>query len=296
MQTLNVIDTPRAQFRAAQVFSGRDGQENYRKLVLAEQLQTSLDLTGLLNIFSMEVSKIVDFSGLYFKKGNLTAQVRGSETAKNERLFELRINQQYIGTLTYAINSPISLAHYKILTELHQLLIHPINNAIAYQKAMSLAMHDELTSLGNRRYFDQQIKRAMHHANRQVSQLGLMVCDLDKFKAINDNHGHCIGDQVLIEFSKALKASVRDSDSVFRFGGDEFAIIIEDASEKSLFIIEKRLSRALNHNPLLAKYQVACSSGFTFMIRDDNEQSFFERADTILYRKKHHISQVLSIV
>jgi diguanylate cyclase (GGDEF)-like protein len=136
----------------------------------------------------------------------------------------------------------------------------------------------------------------MHHANRQVSQLGLMVCDLDKFKAINDNHGHCIGDQVLIEFSKALKASVRDSDSVFRFGGDEFAIIIEDASEKSLFIIEKRLSRSLSHNPLLAKYQVACSSGFTFMIRNDNEQSFFERADTILYRKKHNISQVLSIV
>ena len=296
MQTLNIIDSPTVQFNAAQAFSGRDGQESHRKLILAEQLQTSLDLTGLLNIFSMEAAKLVDFSGLYFKKGHLTAQARGSKTAKNERLFELKINQQYIGTLTYAINSPISLAHYKTLTELHQLLIYPINNAIAYQKAMSLAMHDELTSLGNRRYFDQQIKRAMHHANRQVSQLGLMMCDLDKFKSINDNHGHFIGDQVLIEFSSALKASVRDSDSVFRFGGDEFAVIIEDASEKSLFIIEKRMADSLNSYPLLAKYQVACSSGFTFMIRDDNEQSFFERADAILYRKKNHISQVLSLV
>jgi diguanylate cyclase (GGDEF)-like protein len=295
MQTLNIIDTPAAQFSAAQVFSGRDRQENYRKLILAEQLQTSLDLTSLLNMFSIEVAKIIDFSGLYFKKGNITAHVRGSKPAKNERLFELKINQKYIGTLTYAINTAISLTHYKILTDLHQLLIHPINNAISYQHAMSLAMHDELTSLGNRRYFDQQIKRAMHHANRQVSQLGLMVCDLDKFKAINDSHGHHIGDQVLIEFAKALKDSVRDSDSVFRFGGDEFAIVVEDASEKSLLIIEQRMTQALSRNPLLAKYQVGCCSGFTFMSRDDNEKSFFERADAILYRKKHKLSQVISI-
>ena len=296
MQTLNIIDTPAAQFSAAQVYSNRDRQGSYRKLLLAEQLQTSLDLTSLLNIFSKEVAKIIDFSGLYFKKGNITAQVKGSKPAKNERLFELKINQQYIGTLTYAINNAISLTHYKMLTDLHQLLIHPINNAISYQQAISLAMHDELTSLGNRRYFDQQIKRAMHHANRQVSQLGLMVCDLDKFKIINDTHGHHVGDQVLVEFSKALKASVRDSDSVFRFGGDEFVIVVEDASEKSLMLIEKRLTEAMSHNPLLAKYQVACSTGYTFMTRDDNEKSLFERADAILYQKKYQVSQLLSII
>lgn len=296
MQTLNLIDTPKSQFNAYKIFDTRDHNDNYRKLALAEQLQTTLDLKSLLNIFAMEAAKFVDFSGLYFKQGKLTSQARGSKPAKNERLFELKINSQYLGTLTYAIKSAISLTNYKILTELHQLLIHPINNAIRYETAISMAMHDGLTSLGNRRYFDQQIKRAMHHANRQGSQVGLIVCDLDKFKAINDTFGHQVGDDVLIQFANALRLCVRDSDSLFRFGGDEFAILIEDASEKSLMTIETRIAQALSENPLLAKYQVACSLGCTFMTRGDNEQSLFERADAVLYRNKMDMPRAFSIV
>jgi len=296
MQTLNLIDTPNTQFNAYKIFNTRDHNDNYRKLALAEQLQTTLDLKGLLNIFAMEAAKFVDFSGLYFKQGKLTSQVRGSKPAKNERLFELKINKQYLGTLTYAVNTAISLTNYKILTELHQLLIHPINNAIRYENAISMAMHDSLTSLGNRRYFDQQVKRAMHHANRQGSQVGLIVCDLDKFKTINDTYGHQIGDDVLIQFANALRVCVRDSDSLFRFGGDEFAILIEDASKKSLNMIEKRIDQALSENPLLAKYHIACSLGCTFMTRGDNEQSLFERADAVLYRNKMNAPRVFSVV
>jgi len=296
MQTLNLIDTSKTQFNAYKIFNTHDHNDNYRKLALAEQLQTTLDLKGLLNIFAIEAAKFVDFSGLYFKQGKLTSQVRNSKPAKNERLFELKINKQYLGTLTYAVNTAISLTNYKILTELHQLLIHPINNAIRYEKAISMAMHDSLTSLGNRRYFDQQIKRAMHHANRQGSQVGLIVCDLDKFKAINDTYGHQVGDDVLIQFANALRICVRDSDSLFRFGGDEFAILIEDASENSLNMIEKRIDQALSESPLLAKYHIACSLGCTFMTRGDNEQSLFERADSVLYRNKMNSPRAFSVV
>lgn len=151
---------------------------------------------------------------------------------------------------------------------------------------MTLAMQDALTGLGNRRYFDEQLKRAMHHANRQQSKVGLMVCDLNKFKAINDTHGHHVGDEILAHFAKALNQSIRDSDSVFRFGGDEFVIIVEDASKHSLLLIEERISQALKEDTLLAKYQVSCSLGFTFMNRADDQTSFFERADSMLYRRK----------
>ena len=191
---------------------------------------------------------------------------------------------------------PISISNFKILTELHKLLIYPINNAIKYQEAVTLAMQDSLTSLGNRRYFDQQLKRAMHHANRQRSKVGLIVCDLDKFKKINDTFGHQLGDNVLKAFASALTDSIRDSDSLFRFGGDEFAVIVEDASEKSLIIIEQRINLALKANPLLVKYQVSCSLGYTFMNRADSADSFFERADTLLYRQKMNMPRSLSIV
>jgi len=161
---------------------------------------------------------------------------------------------------------------------------------------MLFALQDSLTGLGNRRYYDEQLKRAMHHANRQHSKVGLIICDLDKFKQINDTHGHKIGDDILVLFSKALNNSVRDSDSLFRFGGDEFVIIVEDASEKSLLVIEDRINHNLSIDPILTKYQVGCSVGHTFMNRDDNEHSFFERADNMLYQRKHNNQPTLKII
>jgi len=286
MQSLNLIENRPVEFNAFKIFNPSDSVENKRRLNLLEQLQVSLCLDTLLNIFAREASKYVDFSGLYFKSGNLTAQAENSRTAKAERQFELRINGDYLGTLTYNINRPISMANFKILSELHQALIHPINNAVNYQKALVLALEDQLTSLGNRRAFDQQLKRAIHHANRNQSKVGLILCDLNKFKQVNDTYGHHVGDEVLIQFAQALKSSVRESDSVFRFGGDEFAIIVEEASFNSLEVIEARLANAIKNNALLSKYKVSGSLGYTFMNRTDNEHSIFQRADTLLYRNK----------
>jgi diguanylate cyclase (GGDEF)-like protein len=286
MQTLNLVENASVEFNSFKIFDTTERQDNYRKLALAEQLQTSLNVEQLLNIFAMEVAKFIDFSGLYFKQADITAQARGSKAGKKERSFELKINGQYLGTLTYALNSPISLANSKVIRELHQLILYPIHNAIKYQQAMMLAMQDGLTGLGNRRYFDEQLKRAMHHANRQGSTVGMMVCDLNKFKAVNDTYGHHIGDKVLLQFSYALKESVRDSDSLFRFGGDEFVVLVENACYDSLLAIECRINQAINANAVMAKYHVGCSIGATLMTRSDDAQSFFERADQILYKKK----------
>jgi diguanylate cyclase (GGDEF)-like protein len=171
-----------------------------------------------------------------------------------------------------------------------------LKNALQYHQAMQLAMQDGLTGLGNRRYFDEQLKRAMHNANRHPAQVGLVLGDLNKFKAINDTYGHITGDQVLIQFANILRTCVRDSDSIFRFGGDEFAIIVENASEYALDIIQSRLDISLKSNILLAKYQIGCSLGTTFMNRADNEHTLFERADQALYRQKMNMSKRLSIV
>jgi len=296
MQTLNLLENRNFEYNAFKIFDSSDNENVQKKLALVEQLQCTLDLEKLLNIFAMEASKYLNFSGLYFTQGALRTAIRGSKPAKAERLFELKLNGKFLGTLTYAINEPMSLINYKILEGLHQYLINPINNAIQYKNAMSLAMQDSLTGLANRRYFDEQLKRAMHHANRQNRQVGLMVCDLDKFKVINDTYGHHVGDEILISFARALEYSVRDSDSVFRFGGDEFAVIVEDASESSLRMIETRIKQALKRDPLLAKYRTACSLGYTFMNRGDDEKSFFERADQELYRQKMNQPISLSLV
>jgi diguanylate cyclase (GGDEF)-like protein len=260
------------------------------------QLQTTLDIDEILAILATEAAKYIDFSGLYFKNKQISKTMRGSRRGKKESTFDLKINDQFIGTLSYGINTPINLTNYRVLEQLHQCFLHPLKNAITYYSAMQLAMQDALTGLGNRRYFDEQLKRAMHNANRHHSLVGLVLGDLNKFKSINDNFGHNTGDLVLKEFASILRHCIRESDSLFRFGGDEFAIIVENANENALTLIEQRVNLALANNALLSKYQLGCSLGSTFMSNSDNEESFFKRADEILYRNKIQLTTHLSVV
>jgi len=305
MQTLNVLDNRFSPFNTYSILSSdaliaehftQSVFDKRQTLAFMAQLQTTLDIDLLLKIFSIEAARYVDFSGLYFKGQNLNKALRGSREAKKEHRFELKIGDDFIGTLTYGINSPISLTNSKVLEQLHLCLMYPIKNAIAYNSAIQLAMQDALTGLGNRRYFDEQLKRAMHNANRHHSLVGLVLGDLNKFKEINDTYGHTTGDLVLQEFANILRQCIRDSDSLFRFGGDEFSIIVENANDTALTIIEHRINLALTTNALLSKYQLSCSIGSTFMTRADNEVSFFERADKKLYRKKVQSPTRFSVV
>ena len=295
MRTVNVVNHPNSKFNAFTLFQHSE-QQSQRNLALLEQLQTTLDVKSLIDMFAIEVAKYLDFTGLYFKHAEISATARGSRQARSERQFELKLNGQFFGIITYAINMPISIANFKVLTELHDLLINPLNNAVQYHQAMQLAMQDSLTKLGNRRSFDEQIKRTMAQASRRHARAGLILCDLNKFKAINDSFGHDIGDHVLIQFAKALLKSVRDTDSVFRFGGDEFAIIVADATEQSLAVIEHRVYMAMSKDAFLAKYNVTSSLGLAFMNRADNATSFFKRADKALYSQKMNMPRKLSIV
>lgn len=299
MQTLNILESTIPSFNAFNSFNvltNSTGANKNSDSNLLEQLQTTLALDKLLDIFAMEAARYIKFSGLYFKSKIANKTLRGSRKAKHERLFELKLNNEFIGTISYSINKPISMQHYKDLQRIHQIVLYPLKNALQYHQAMQLAMQDALTGLGNRRYFDEQLKRAMHNANRHHAQIGLVLGDLNKFKVINDTYGHNTGDQVLIQFANILRTCVRDSDSIFRFGGDEFAIIVENSSEYALDIIQNRIDNALKSNALLAKYQVGCSLGTTFMSRADNEHTLFERADQELYRQKMNMSKRLSIV
>ena len=303
MQTLNVLDNRFSSLDSYNLLNAEPLAEesnvlsifDSRKTVaVMRQLQATLDLEVLLKIFSIEANRYINFSSLSFTSNSLNNVLSGSRKAKKERSFKLKVDDELIGTLTYGVNQPISLINFKVLHQLHSCLIHPLKNAIAYHDAIKLAMHDGLTGLGNRRYFDEQIKRAMHNAKRQHNLVGLVLGDLNKFKDINDTFGHGIGDLVLKEFADVLRKCTRDSDSVFRFGGDEFSIIVENADENALTIIENRINIEMCNSELLNTYKLGCSIGSTFMSSTDNEISLFERADKILYTKKMCVKSQLT--
>lgn len=100
--------------------------------------------------------------------------------------------------------------------------------------ARHLAMHDELTTLPNRRHLLQHLQQLLGHRRAHSPGLTVVYIDLDKFKAVNDHHGHGVGDEVLRITAARLSAAVRQGDTVVRLGGDEFVCLLQDVAEPAV--------------------------------------------------------------
>jgi diguanylate cyclase (GGDEF)-like protein len=103
------------------------------------------------------------------------------------------------------------------------------------------AIHDALTGLYNRRYFDSRIEEEISRADRNKQVLAILLCDLDHFKAINDTRGHHAGDQVLKAVAKSIQDSTRGIDLVFRWGGDEIVVVLSNATREGALITAERI-------------------------------------------------------
>ncbi|NUS61187.1 MAG: diguanylate cyclase [Lysobacter sp.] len=159
----------------------------------------------------------------------------------------------------------------------------------AEQALEKLARVDTLTGLGNRREFDERLAHAIARARRHGTPLVLMSLDLDKFKAINDTHGHLAGDEVLKAFATRLASCVRDVDVVARLGGDEFVVLIEDAPNAGIAEHVAQKILAAIAPPLHVDgltLQMASSIGIAFVSRPESANALILQADKALYEAK----------
>lgn len=153
-----------------------------------------------------------------------------------------------------------------------------------------LARQDPLTGLTNRFGFTEELKRALSRAERAGKMLAVLLVDLDRFKPVNDVHGHAVGDQVLCEVADRLRRLMRRSEIVARLGGDEFAIIAEGAeSAMGPTKLAQRIGLALSHPILLAGTTINIGSSVGIALfpesgRDSAE--LLKAADVAMYRAK----------
>jgi len=120
--------------------------------------------------------------------------------------------------------SPNQRVHLRQATRIVSMAV---TQAAQRRQLETMAYTDPLTGLANRRLFYDRLQQAIHHAQRYGGKLGILFVDLDRFKIINDQHGHHVGDAVLTEVAKRLTSSIRSSDSVARLGGDEFVVLLD---------------------------------------------------------------------
>jgi diguanylate cyclase (GGDEF)-like protein len=161
-----------------------------------------------------------------------------------------------------------------------------IGNARRFRRARQLADLDALTNLHNRRYFHETLAREATRAHRYDRKLSLVVFDIDDFKAINDRIGHLSGDAVLAAVAERLQSAVRRADIPCRVGGDEFAVILPEATQADAEQLYKRVQFAVASRPLGPFERIRLSAGIAELRPEDDAKSFFERADEALYRAK----------
>lgn len=162
-----------------------------------------------------------------------------------------------------------------------------------YETSLSMALVDSLTTLFNRRYFDTHFEKILEKSRQEnFKPVGLLIADVDKFKSINDTHGHPVGDEVLIELAKRLKNSMRPSDMVARLGGEEFVIVLPESRPEHVKMIADRVRALIADTPFpikggAEKLPVTISIGATITRAEpDQAAEILRRADEALYQAK----------
>ena len=285
-----IIDTDRRHAERIQGYLSPDHKVD----ILTEPADAVFQVTGASYELALVSMSLDDFDPL-----RVCSQVRTVDHSRNLPIIllaDVADKPRVVRALDLGVNDFISrpvernelMARVRTQIRRHRYameLRESVNNT------MALAVTDELTGLYNRRYFDRHLNVMLGKAQEQERDMALMILDIDHFKAVNDNHGHDIGDAVLREFAARLKRNIRGVDLACRFGGEEFVVLMPDTDTGQAEAVAERVRQSMAEKPFevgtARPLSVTVSVGVS--IREslaDTPESLIKRADVALYRAK----------
>ena len=152
-----------------------------------------------------------------------------------------------------------------------------------YEKA---SRTDPLTGCLNRYGLGNVLLREQDNLTRNGTSVSFITLDIDFFKEVNDKYGHSVGDEVLVNLSKLIQGMIRNSDSLVRWGGEEFVVLCDDTAIQNAQFLAEKLRTSIEKADLIKQQKVTCSFGVAEMIAGEDPKKLFERADKALYAAK----------
>lgn len=256
---------------------------------LSGKLQTTLDLESLFELFAQVMQSQFDYDTLRYQTADQELALKfGKRAGRNKLNYDLSVLDTDLGAISLTRGRKFREPEIQQIENLLAALLYPLRNALLYRDAIKSAFIDSLTGVKNRTAFDSNFSREIEYNRRKESDLSLIVLDIDLFKRVNDNYGHIIGDDVLKQVAQNIEETIRSSDALYRYGGEEFAIILNGTDMSGATLLAERIRQnvASMQIPSLKDDQVTLSLGVATLNPQEDSSNLFERADAALYKAK----------
>ncbi len=261
-----------------------------KRLELASVLQKTLEPKELIALFARELGKYAPFDGMSYDFETLNIGIRLGDPARHNCSYELKITDQHLGNITLYRESAFHERELAITENMIAGLLYPLRNTLLYQQALQSATTDPLTGVKNRTAMESSMKREIGLASRHGHRLSLILLDLDHFKSINDQYGHLIGDQVLRAVATVAEDTIRDSDMIFRFGGEEFLVLLHGTKLSGAALLAERMRRTIEELRIFPDLdlKITASMGVVTLTENESAETIFMRVDNAMYRAKNN--------
>jgi diguanylate cyclase (GGDEF)-like protein len=264
--------------------------------LIPERIDRLIDLFTF-GFAAMLLSSVISFFLMSRRIGSLLALSKEIKE-KSSSLLETKresVNENEIEALRNAFNSLSD----ELIEKVGKLKQYADDVIVCNRKLSSLALIDQLTSLYNRRQFETTLVEERNRAERFQHGLSLIMIDINQFKFYNDTYGHQTGDKILQELGELFRGSIRKTDIPFRYGGDEFAILLPETSQERAEALSDKLIAAVSNHPFVGINktpigEVTICCGVSSYCHDQDIESFVKEADIALYKNRGVRNQIPS--
>jgi diguanylate cyclase (GGDEF)-like protein len=260
-----------------------------RVLELSSILQTTLEVESQIDLFGKEIQRYLSIDGLIYTLPDGQQNVVYGCEASHRATYDLKLHDKSLGSVRVCREIPFTRKEIASLENLLCALVYPLRNALSYRQAVEMASRDPLTGVQNRLALSNSLIREVDLARRQNLPLSMLVIDIDHFKAFNDRHGHAFGDDVLVAVSQSIANTIRRSDLLFRFGGEEFVVLASHTREQGAMLLAERIRKnvAALQSVRGREIRITISVGVARLDGQEDAETFFTRADKALYIAKN---------
>jgi len=269
----------------------RQEEIEHADLRLTQRLQRTLDIQALLQFFCQEIATLVPCDSTSYQNIEQNLGYSYGTLGTHICQYKLELEGQYLGDLVCTRNKPFGDQDLLIIESLTGALIYPLRNSLMYQQAINMSLLDPLTGAGNRKALEKAIIREQNNVVRYDTPFSMLMIDIDYFKNINDDYGHSAGDTTLQSVSETIQNIIRQSDELFRFGGEEFVVLLNNSDVNSATYMAERIRKAIEQVETLCENEcikVTVSIGVAHFNKTECMDQLFNRADQALYRAKNN--------